>query len=545
LPVPLDRIAYRRALSGLQQRGIIDERGRLSVYGKAVEAMPVDRAWAELIVNADDDMVPYLAVMSSIESLHRMTREDRNIEGLVVPGSDHMTTYNLYAEAYQRAGFVGEVYGLPRHLFDAEAVAEWAEERGVLVKSIEDAALAMASVFRSVELPLPTEMPLARETTLRRFTDLVAQFMPFDLVIDEETVDGQQARVSKNSVCGSWGAVAGTIHYFADRHGIPRASIEGTQITLNRLRRYARQAPAEFVYDARRPSTPLVLNQRVEYFGFVLERHSEPIKVFRPEHAEPARRALAEAVARNEALHMAVQKNRVAIEEVRELYRRSGGQTPRLGLAELTEVYKQQLDSQGVNSLQTFRNARLTVRVDDFVPPKLRAQLMALPSTVQVRDQDVEIHYDVEERNSTTLEKTTAENSARTESGTHVGVARLRLPEKLARTLTENELPSLDRPLRFLVTRGQRGAVRAATLEELQELLEGPWTPNERDSESGGAPGYERVEGRGPSDQRSVQSQRNSRLLAGGGNSRGGPRRGSGGPKRSGGPGRGGRRRPR
>jgi hypothetical protein len=390
-------------------------------------------------------------------------------------------------------------------------------------------------------------MPLATDSILRRFTDLVAQFMPFDLVIDEETADGQQARVSKNSMCGSSGAVAGTLHYFADRHGVPRASIEGTQISLNRLRRYARQAPAEFVYDARRPSTPLVLNQKVEYFGFVLERHSEPIKVFRSEHAEPARRALAEAVARNEALHMAVQKNRTAIEEVRELYRRSGGQTPRLGLAELTEVYKQQLDSQGVNSLQTFRNARLTIRVDDFVPSKLRTQLMALPSTVRVRDHEVEIHYDIEESNATVPETSNVENREVRNAGaaTHVGVARLRLPEKLARTLTEDELPVLDRPLRFLVTRGQRGAVRAETLEELQELLEGPWTPNERDSEFGSAPGYERTAGRGPGDQRSVQSQRNSRAARSGGSSRSGPRRGAGGPKRSGGPGRGGRRRPR
>jgi hypothetical protein len=33
-------------------------------------------------------------------------------------GSDHLTAYNLYAEAYREAGYVGEVYGLPRHLFD-------------------------------------------------------------------------------------------------------------------------------------------------------------------------------------------------------------------------------------------------------------------------------------------------------------------------------------------------------------------------------------------------------------------------------------------
>jgi hypothetical protein len=74
----------------------------------------------------------------------------------------------------------------------------------------------------------------------------------------------------------------------------------------------------------------------------------------------------------------------------------------------------------------------------------------------------VEIHYDVEE---------TAEGP--------VGVARLRLPEKVARTLNEEELPTLDRPLRFIVTRGARGAARAKTLAELQEELERPFTEKE------------------------------------------------------------------
>src|ERR1700687_3957073 len=83
LPVPLDRIAYRRAIEFLEGRGII-EKGRLTRYGRAVEAMPVEREWAELLVNADDAMVPYLAVMSGVESLHRMTREERNLEGLIL-----------------------------------------------------------------------------------------------------------------------------------------------------------------------------------------------------------------------------------------------------------------------------------------------------------------------------------------------------------------------------------------------------------------------------------------------------------------------------
>ena len=154
LPVPLDRVAYRKAIAHLESRGLI-EHGRLTTYGKAVEALPVERAWGELIVNGDDELLPMLAVMSGIDSLHRMTREGRDLEGLVVRGSDHLTAYNVYADGFRAAGYIGEVYGLSRHMFDAERIAHWAEQRGVLVKSLEDAALAMASVYRSVGVPLP------------------------------------------------------------------------------------------------------------------------------------------------------------------------------------------------------------------------------------------------------------------------------------------------------------------------------------------------------------------------------------------------------
>jgi ATP-dependent helicase HrpA len=53
------------------------------------------------------------------------------------------------------------------------------------------------------------------------------------------------------------------------------------------------------------------------------------------------------------------------------------------------------------------------------------------------------------------------------------------LPEKMARTLTGDELPRLDRPVRFTVLRGSRGAVRASTLDELQDILDRPWSPGE------------------------------------------------------------------
>jgi hypothetical protein len=458
LPVPLDRVAYRKAIALLEQRGII-ENGRLSKYGKAVEAMPVDRPWAELLVNADDELVPYLAVMSSIESLHRMTREDRDLSGVMVPGSDHLTAYNLYAEAYTHCGYIGEVYGLPRHLFD-ESVEGWAERRGVLVKAIEDAALAMASIYRSLGLELPTKMVNARDHIYRKFTQLLAQFMPFDLVIDEHTADGSEARVSKTSVAGSWGAIAGDLRYFADRSGIPRAAIEGTQIPMELIRRYATRSKAELIYDPRRKHGPLVLKHTLDYFGFELESELETVEDFPPEIAGEARHVLAASLARGEARHFAVKKNRDVIEAIRDAYKRSGGETRRLGLPELTAVYEEQLAA--VNSMDDFRAARLRVGKDDFVPRHVQEQLEALPNQVIIRDRKVDIDYDVEERD-----------------GERRGVARLRLPEKIARTLTEMEVPTLDRPVRFVVLRGQRGAVRADSLDELQEGLAQPWSPDE------------------------------------------------------------------
>jgi hypothetical protein len=459
LPVPLDRVAYREALARLSSRGIIDERGRLSQYGKNVEAVPVDRPWGELIVHADDGLVPYIAVMSSVESLHRMTREDRYLEGLVVAGSDHLTAYNVYAEAYRKYGRVGEVYGLPRHLFD-DGIDEWAERRGVLVKAIEDAALGMASVYRNLEMPLPEQMALANDGTLRGFQELLARIMPFDLVIDEMTADGEEARVSKTSVAGSWGAIAGELRYFADRSGVPRAAIEGTQIPLGLIRKYATRGEAEIVFDADRRRAPLVVRRAVEYYGFVLERDIEPIDdVFPEDVADIARAKLADAAARFEARHRSLKDLRPRIEEVREVWRRSGGRTAKLGTKELASIFADQL--RRVRSFEEFRAIPLVLDIDALVPPAERARWMALPDTVSIRDREVPIEYAVEDGVG--------------------GVARLRLPEKMARTLVDAEVPTLDRPVRFVVTRGQRGAVRASTLDELQDLLDRPWAPDEEE----------------------------------------------------------------
>ena len=514
LPVPLDKTAYRNAVTLLEQRGII-ENGRLSGYGKAVEALPVERAWAELLVHADDALVPFVAIMSGIESLHRMTREERMLDGLILPGSDHLTAYNLYAEAYTRAGYIGEVYGLPRHLFDAEVVETWAEERGALVKAIEDAALGTASVYRALGLPLPQKLRIANDATLRAFAELLARFMPFELVIDEQTRDGSEARVSKTSVCGRYGAISGELRYFADRSGVPRASIEGTEIPYGVIRKYAQRGAAELTYEPERKRSPLALRRTVEFFGFELEREVEAVDHWPADLAPRARHVLAESVARWEARHHAVKRNRAAVEELREVYRRSGGLTPKLGVPELTRIYEDRLAE--VGSLEDFRATDLSIDADAIVPREERERYLALPGSVEVRGREVEIHYDVE--------------------GDSVGVARLKLPEKIARTLTEQELPVLDRPLRFAVMRGQRGSVRASTLPELQELLDEPWTPHELMEDS-----QRDSNGRRPADRGQDAGRKSRRVRASGFRERtsGGDRKGNGSSDK-----RGGRNKPR
>jgi ATP-dependent helicase HrpA len=460
LPVPLDKVAYRRALALLEERGIA-ENGRLTTYGRAVEAMPVERAWAELLVNGGDDLLPHLAVMASVESLHRMTREERDLGGLVVPGSDHLTAYNLYADAYQAAGSLGSVYDLPRHVFDEQRIERWGDRRGALVKAIEDAALGMASVYRAIGATLPTRMAKANDETLRAFQRLVAEILPFELVIDEQTSWGEEARVSKKSVCGSWGAIAGDLRYFADKFGVPRASIEGTQLPSDVVRDFATTSAPDVVYEADHRRSPLTVRRRVEYHGFELERDVEAIDEFPAPLADRARRVLAEALARGDARHTGARESQDAIDSVREAYRRSGGETPRLSFADVVALYEGQLSH--VNSFSDFRRTRLSIDADSIVPASVRAQYAGLPSTTSLRGREVEIHYDVEE----------------TPEGKPFGVARLRIPEKVARNLTESELPQLDRPLRFIVTRGARGAARASTLDELQEELERPFTQEE------------------------------------------------------------------
>jgi len=453
LPVPLDRVAYRRALELLTDRGLVAG-GRLTEYGREVEAMPVERPWAELLVQADPELVPLAAVCSNIESLHRMTREERDLHGVLVQGSDHLTVFNFYAEALNQHGGLGEVYGLPRHTFD-EGLDEWGERRGVLVKAIEDAAMGLASVYRSLELPLPRTLPYANRELRAGFAELVARVMPFDLVIDERTADGQEVRVAKTSVAGSWGAIAGSVRFFADRFGVPRASVEGTTLSYELVRRYATHGPADIVLTGPRKQQQLASARRLSYFGFDLETAVEPLTGRIPaELLAPAREALASALLDGLTNHPDQGRIRGNAAMLREWWRRSGGTLEAASESALRSRLVAQLER--VDSWKEFLATPVALPPEELVPEAERRRLDALPGMIRVRGDAVPLDYEVES------------------GGGGGGIVRLRLREGQARRLTAQELPALDRPLRFTVVRDGEPAIRAETLEELRHLLRHP-----------------------------------------------------------------------
>ena len=448
LPVPLDRRSYREAVTRLTDRGLV-ENGRLTNYGRQVEAMPVERPWGELLVHADTPLLPVVAVTANIDSLHRMTRDERDLKGLIVPGSDHLTAYNVFAEAVNQHGDLGAVYGLPRHLF-RETIDRWAEGRGVLVKAIEDIALGTASVYRQLELPLPERFPLVNDAVRAAFADLLARVAPFDVVIDEETADGQEARVSRGSVCGSWGAIAGSLRYFADRFGTPRAAIEGTQIPERSLRRYARRAPPQITFERHRRHEGLMAVRSVEYCGFLLEREVEALNgTFPPDLADSARRALVTALRNGGTPHPDQPRISRALHRAEALWKRSGGALTQLAPDALEELLAAQVAP--VTSWEGFLRARVTLEVDELVATAERARLDDLPQSLALFGDRVAIDYAVEGGQ---------------------GVARLHLKEGQARRLREGDLPPFDRPLRFTVIRGKREAARADSIADLRRQLD-------------------------------------------------------------------------
>ena len=292
--------------------------------------------------------------------------------------------------------------------------------------------------------------------------------MPFDLVIDEHTADGQEARVSKTSVAGSWGAVAGSLRFFADRFGNARASIEGTTLSYDLVNRHAVLGKPKVVLTGPRKHQRLGAQRRRSYFGFDLETEIEVIGGPIPGPLlSDARDVLADALLAGEAEHPDAARLRRAISILDELWRRSGGSLPAISPEAVRRRLREQVDP--VKSWDEFHRTRVILEPGELVDEATRQRLDALPGMVKVRGDAAPVEYEVENGE---------------------GVARVRLREGQAKRLRPDEVPVLDRPVRFAVQRGRHPPLLADTVPILQALLRrAPKPPRD---EGGGGPGGRR-----------------------------------------------------
>ena len=248
------------------------------------------------------------------------------------------------------------------------------------------------------------------------------------------------------------GAVAGTIRFFADRFGVPRASIEGTTISYELVRRYAQAGPPEVILTGSRKSAQLAIARRLSYFGFGLETDIEPFHGRFPDAlAAAARDTLADSLLEAATPHPDQARIRRAVSILREWWRRSGGQLSNASDDSIRQLLRRQLEP--VNSWDDFLATPLTLDPEAMIPATERHRLDTLPGMVRVHGDAVALEYRVEQG---------------------IGIARLVLREGQARRLAERDLPALDRPLKFEVMRSGEDPLLADTLAELHQLLRQP-----------------------------------------------------------------------
>jgi hypothetical protein len=243
--------------------------------------------------------------------------------------------------------------------------------------------------------------------------------------------------------------VAGSLRYFADRFGTPRASIEGTTLPYDLVGRYATLSTPRVVLAGPRKQQRLMLERHRTYFGFDLETELEPIDGhISADLQQQARERLADSIIAGETHHPDQGRVRRALTELDELWRRSGGTLTRVSPPALRSLVLRAL--QGVSSWDDFMRTRVLIDPAGMVDQPTRERLEALPSRLHVRGDAVPLDYEIEDGQ---------------------GVARVRLREGQAKRLRPNELPELDRPLRFAVQRGRHPPVLADSIADLKGKL--------------------------------------------------------------------------
>jgi hypothetical protein len=193
----------------------------------------------------------------------------------------------------------------------------------------------------------------------------------------------------------------------------------------------------------------LALERRRSYFGFELDTEVEPVTGRMPDALlEEARGVLADSLLAGEVVHPDASRLRRAVATLDELWRRSGGTLPAVSPDALRTGILSQLS--GVTSWEEFQRSRFQLNPVELVDEATRQRLESLPGMVRVRGDAAPVEYELQDG---------------------AAVARVRLREGQAKRLRPDEVPVLDRPVRFAVQRGRHPPLLADTIPMLQAQL--------------------------------------------------------------------------
>jgi hypothetical protein len=196
----------------------------------------------------------------------------------------------------------------------------------------------------------------------------------------------------------------------------------------------------------------LVVAHTLEYFGFELDTVEEPLTGAIPTDLAPlAIDALVNGIINGTVTHPDHGKIRRAARELDEYWRRSGGTQEGASPTRVRAAIATQLE--GITSWADFEARRLELDPADHLDLATRVRLDRLPATVHLLGDATAVEYAIERGE---------------------GIARLRLREGQARRLTEDQVPALDRPVRYLVVRGGEAPIEAESLATLGALLRKP-----------------------------------------------------------------------
>jgi hypothetical protein len=254
-------VTYERVMQRFISRGLIEQTPtgpRLTELGKQVERLPMRPAWGEMLVNAQElgqlDLLTIVAVCACVNQLRDLTRQSWNPFSFRVPGSDHLTIYNIITKALADFGYVkpngnGVEYGLRGNYVrnrggtvERGEFAQWCEDNGLVAKEVKNALFSLRSIFRQLKLRLPEPTEFAEITSgsqlHRFFIELLAGVGSLDYVYAQQ--HSQYGFVFAGSKVQPRQSVMGTVRHWKDRRGYDCASIDGTDIPLEVIVRYAR-----------------------------------------------------------------------------------------------------------------------------------------------------------------------------------------------------------------------------------------------------------------------------------------------------------------